>query len=99
MAEYWESGRKCHGYHELFLNRLLLVLSGGIRNCAEGIIDSAKVIGAYHLERAFVTDLSKLEVMTIEPGFATKQPANEPCQGSIGDQLNLKMAATHSDRS
>ena len=43
MAEYWESGCKCHDYHELFFNRLLLVLYGGIGNSAEGILDNAEV--------------------------------------------------------
>ena len=69
MAEYWESGCKCHGYHELFLNGLLLVLYGGIRNCAVGILDSAKAFWAYHIQRAFITDLTKLEVMSIESGI------------------------------
>ena len=42
MAEYWEKGGKCHGYHELFFNGLFIVLYGGIENKAVGILNRVK---------------------------------------------------------
>ena len=34
-----------------------------------GILDSIEVFKPYHLEKPYITDLSKLENMDIEPGF------------------------------
>ena len=70
MAEYWQKGSKCRGYHELFFNGLFVVLYRGIGNKAEGILNSVKAYYAYHFERLYVVDpeeLKECNIMCLEP--------------------------------
>ena len=71
MAEYWQKGGECHGYHELFFNGLFVVLYRGILgNKAEGILSSVKAYYAYHFERLYIVDPNKLKeynIMSLEP--------------------------------
>ena len=73
MAEYWQKGSKCQGYHELFFNGgLFVVLYGGLGNKAKGILNSVKSYCAYHFERPYIIDkedLKEYNIVCLEPGL------------------------------
>ena len=72
MAEYWQKGSKCCGYHELFFNGLFVVLYRGLGNKAKGILNNVKSYYAYHFERLYVInkeDLKEYNIVCLEPGL------------------------------
>ena len=72
MAEYWQKGAECCGYHELFFNGLFVVLYGGLGNTSEGILRSVKDYHDYHFERPYVVedeDPDHYDLMALEPGI------------------------------
>ena len=58
MAEYWQKGDKCRGYHELFFNGLLVVLYSGLGNRAGVILHS---LGTTTLTTLKEPTLSRIE--------------------------------------
>ena len=72
MAEYWQKGAECRGYHELFFNRLFLVLYGGLGHTATGILESTKNYRDYHFERPYILKIEGpdyYDLMALEPGI------------------------------
>ena len=76
MAEYWQKGAECRGYHELFFNRLFLVLYGGLGHTAQGILQSVKdYYYNYHFERSYIIEYegpNYYKLMALEPGIVDK---------------------------
>ena len=73
MAEYWQKGAECRGYHELFFNGLFVVLyDGGLGHTAVGILESVKNYCDYHFERPYIVgdeDPNYYDLIALEPGI------------------------------